>query len=72
MSETTENKAMKTMDAKAMLKRNANEKRKIKYGERMKVEIIADTKYYKKGQIHNPHVVMAEQLIKDKIAKEVK
>ena len=27
---------------------------------------------YKKGQVINPHTVMAEQLIKDKIAKSVK
>lgn len=72
MSDTAENKTMKSMDAKSMLKENGKKKRKIKYGERMQIEIIADTKHYKKGQIHNPHVVMAEQLIKDKIAKAVK
>jgi len=62
----------KSMDSKEMLKRNAKAGRKIKYSDRIKLEIITNTKHYKKGQIINPHVVMGEQLIKDKIAKEVK
>jgi len=65
-------KDTKSMDSKEMLKRNAKAKRKIKYSDRIKLEIITNTKHYKKGQIINPHVVMGEQLIKDKIAKEVK
>jgi hypothetical protein len=60
------------MNSKEMLKRNAKAERKIKYGDRINLEVISDTKHYKKGQIINPHVVMGEQLIKDKIAKEVK
>jgi len=63
---------IKSMNSKEMLKRNAKAGRKIKYGDRIKLEVISDTKHYKKGQIINPHVVMGEQLIKDKIAKEVK
>jgi hypothetical protein len=62
----------KSMNSKEMLKRNAKAERKIKYGDRINLEVISDTKHYKKGQIINPHVVMGEQLIKDKIAKEVK
>jgi len=62
----------KSMNSKEMLKRNAKAGRKIKYGDHIKLEVISDTKHYKKGQIINPHVVMGEQLIKDKIAKEVK
>jgi hypothetical protein len=65
-------KDTKSMDSKEMLKRNAKAGRKIKYSDRIKLEIITNTKHYKKGQIINPHVVMGEQLIKDKIAKEVK
>ena len=65
-------KDTKSMNAKEMLKENAKKERKIKYGERIKLEIITDTKHYKKGQIINPHVVMGEQLVKDKIAKRVK
>lgn len=62
----------KSMNSKEMLKRNAKAERKIRYSTRIKLEVISDTKHYKKGQIINPHVVMGEQLIKDKIAKEVK
>jgi hypothetical protein len=60
------------MDAKEMIERNSKEERKIKYNDRVKLEILEDTKYYKKGQIIEPHRVMAEQLIKQKTAKEVK
>lgn len=62
----------KTMDAKAMIADAVKEKKVIKYGERKTVEIIENTAHYKKGQIIAPHVLMADQLIKDKIAKEVK
>lgn len=55
-----------------MLKANAEKKRKIKYNDRMEVEILFDTKHYKAGQIIAPHRVVAEQLVKEKIAKVVK
>jgi len=58
--------------AKEML-REANEKKTvIKYGERVTLEIIENTKHYTKGQTIAPHKLVAEQLIKNKIAKEVK
>ena len=63
--------ALKTMDAKGMLKELGAKKTKIKYGERMTVEILEDTKYYRQGQVIKPHTVIAKQLIKDKIAKAV-
>jgi hypothetical protein len=72
MAEAKKEVSTKKMDAKKMLKENAENKRKIKYRSRMTLEVIEDTKFYKKGQIIRPHVVMGEQLIKDKIAKEVK
>ena len=59
------------MDAKKMLKDAAQQKRKIFRKDRMKLEVITATDFYKKGQIIEPHVVMGEQLIKDKIAKAV-
>lgn len=62
----------KKMDAKAMLKEHGEKGTKIRYNSRKKVEVIVDTKFYKKGRILNPHVVMADQLIKDGIAKEVR
>jgi hypothetical protein len=42
----------------------------VKYKERKRVEIIADTKHYKVGQIINPHKIMGEALIEQGIAKE--
>jgi len=54
-----------------MLKDAAQEKRKIFRKDRMKLEVITATAFYKKGQIIEPHIVMGEQLIKDKIAKAV-
>ncbi len=73
MAEAKKTTAKKqTMDAKAMLKSNAEARRKIHYRERKQLEVITDKGHYRKGQIINPHVVMAEQLIKDKIAVEVK
>jgi hypothetical protein len=61
----------KTMNAKKMLKEAAQQKRKIFRKDRMKLEVITDTAFYKKGQIIEPHIVMGEQLVKDKIAKAV-
>ena len=59
------------MAAKEMIAKNAEAKTKVKFSERMALEIIADTKHFKKGDKIKPHVVMAKQLIKDKIAKAV-
>lgn len=60
------------MDAKGMLKEHAEKGTKIRYRERIELEIIESTEFYKKGQKISPHKVMGEQLIKDKIAKRVK
>ena len=43
---------------------------KIKYNERLAVEITEDTRFYRKGQIINPHKVKGEALIKQGIAKK--
>ena len=61
----------KGMNAKEMIETNSEKKTVIRYGDRKKVEIISKTKHYKIGQVISPHVIMAEQLIKDKIAKAV-
>ena len=61
-----------TFNAKEMLAENAKKERKVNYGDRMKVEILIDTKHYKKGRVINPHLVVAEKLIESKIAKEIK
>lgn len=65
-------KEEKSVDTKSMLKENAKKERKIKLNDRMKVEVIKATKHLVKGRIITPHRVMAEQLIKDGVAKEVK
>ena len=61
----------KKMDAKGMLKQAAKDQSVIKRKERIKLEVIEKTEFYKKGQIIEPHTVMGEQLVKDKIAKAV-
>ncbi len=60
------------VNAKSMLKSLGKENRKIKLGDRKKVEITKDTKFYKKGKVINPHSTFAEKLIKEGLAKEVK
>lgn len=59
-------------DAKAMLAENGAKKTVIRYADRVKLEIIKDTRHYKAGQIITPHRVMGEALVKQEIAKEVK
>lgn len=59
-------------DAKAMLTENGKKGTVIRYADRLKLEILEDTRYYKAGQIITPHKVMGEALIKQGIAKEVK
>lgn len=66
MAETKKEAA--EMDAKKMLKDAANSNRKVKYGERMKLIVIKDAKFHKKGQVIEPHTVMGERLVEDKIA----
>lgn len=56
--------------SKEMLKDNADKKTKIRYTDRLKVEILYDTQFYKAGQIINPHKVKGEALIKQGIAKK--
>ena len=61
-----------TFNVKAMLLENAEKGTKIKYADRKKVEIVKETKHYKVGMIVNPHLVKAEALIKQGIAKAIK
>lgn len=64
--------ALASFDSKKMLLDNGAKETKIRYNDRMMVEIIAETKHYKVGDITNPHKVKAEALIEQKIAKEYK
>jgi len=68
MAETKKDAA--AMDAKAMLKEAGKSNRKIKFGDRMKLIVVKDGQFHKKGQVIEPHTVMGEQLIKDKIAEK--
>ncbi len=61
-----------TFSSKAMLLENAKKETVITYSDRLKVEIIKETKHYKLGQIINPHKIKGLALIEAKIAKEVK
>lgn len=61
----------KTIDSKKVLKDLADNKVKMKYNDRLKVEIIKATKHYKKGAVVNPHKTWGEALIKEGIAKKV-
>ena len=56
--------------SKKMLTDNADKGTKIRYTDRMAVEIIKDTDFYKKGQLINPHKVKGQTLIDQKIGKK--
>lgn len=58
------------INSKEYLKKHGKAGTKIKLRERMKVEVIAETKHYKVGQVLNPHITWAEELIDKKIAKK--
>ena len=60
------------VNAKKMLEKANAEKRKIKYLDRVKVEVVRATKYYREGQIINPHRLVAEQLVSDGVGKILK
>lgn len=60
------------IDSKAMLAKANKEKKTIRYRDRVKCEIIKDTRFYDKAQIINPHPLVAEELISKGIAKKVK
>jgi hypothetical protein len=62
----------KVMDSKAMLEKANKEKRVIRYTDRVPLEILTETKHYKKGQRINPHPLVAEQLVANGVAKELK
>lgn len=57
-------------DAKKMLEENGKKETKVKYNERMAVEIVKEGRFYKKGQVVNPHKVKALALIEQGIAKK--
>lgn len=60
------------VNSKELVKELAKEGRKIRFNDRVECEVIKATKHYKLGQVIEPHRVFAEELIKNKIAKELK
>ena len=70
--ETAEDQLPNGFDSQAMLKENGEKKTVIRYADRVRLEIIQDTRHYRVGQIINPHKVMGEALVKQGIAKEAK
>lgn len=60
------------ISGKELVKELAKQGKKIKFSDRKEVEILKDTKFYKKGQVINPHVTVADYLIEKKVAKETK
>jgi hypothetical protein len=61
-----------TFDSKVMLSRANEKKLKIRYTDRVKLEIIKETKHYKLGKIITPHRLVADELVRLDIAKVVK
>lgn len=59
-----------SFDAKKMLADAAEESRKIKYTDRLKVVIVKETRFYKKGQVINPAKIKGEALISQGIAEK--
>lgn len=59
------------VNSKKMLEKANKEKKVIRYQDRVKLEVLKDTRYYVKGQKINPHPLVAEQLIENKIAKRI-
>ena len=71
MAEVKKNEVT-TFSSKAMLLENAEKGTKITYSDRLKVEIVKETKHYKVGMVLSPHKIKGEALIKQGIAKEFK
>ena len=61
---------VKAFDSKKMIAEHAEKGTIIDYAERLSVEILEDTKYYKKGDIISPHKIKGQALIDQKIAKK--
>jgi hypothetical protein len=72
MAKKEEQELPNGFDAKAMIAENGAKRTVIRYADRVKLEIVQDTRHYKAGQIITPHKVMGEALIKQGIAKEYK
>lgn len=63
----------KGLKSKEMLKQAAKEKVKVKFSDRVEIEIVSEKmRHFKKGDKLKPHKVVAEKYIADGLAKQVK
>lgn len=65
-----EKKTAKTYSSKSMIKEHGAKGTKVKYTDRLAVEILEDTQFYRKGQVIKPHKVKGEELVRLGIAKK--
>lgn len=56
-------------DAKAMIAENGKKRTVIRYADRVKLQIVQETRHYKVGDVITPHKVMGEALVKQGIAE---
>ena len=59
-------------DAKVMLDKANENKLKIRYTDRVTLEIVKETKHYKLGKVITPHKLVADELVSLGIAKVIK
>lgn len=67
-----QNESGTAFNAKAMILENSEKKTVVKYADRVKVRLLKDTVYQKKGKVYSPHRIKAEALIKQGLAEIVK
>jgi len=72
MAKETQKSEVASFSSRAMLLENAKKGTKIFYSDRLKVEIVKETRHYKVGMVLSPHKVKGEALINQGIAKEYK
>jgi len=66
-----EQELSKVSSKKEHLKELGKEGKKMRFNQRLKLEIVKPTQFYKKGQVINPHITAGEKLLKEGIAKKV-
>lgn len=69
---TEKQEKLAVFNSKKMIADNAQKGTKIRYNDRMQVEVVKATKHYTVGQVLNPHKIKAEALISQGIAKAKK
>lgn len=60
------------LDSVKMLEKANKNRTVIKYRERVELEVVKDTKHYKKRQKIAPHKLVADELVNLGVAKPIK